>query len=570
MANKRISELASASALDGTELVEVVQGLVNKKTTAQDIADLAGASGGTVTSFSAGNLSPLFTTSVANATTTPALSFAQVNQNANLVFAGPTNGAAAAPTFRSLVAADIPSLSYVSSVSGTANRITSSGGLTPVIDIAATYVGQTSITTLGTITTGTWTGSVIGSSYGGAGAVNGILKADGLGVVSAAVAGTDYLTPSGSGAGLSGVWLLASGGTLSGANTVTLTTTNSLTLLSAALGTSVTPSFLIRNATAASAGAQQYSPTRRIEGQGWKTNATAASQSVWFDETLVPVQGAAAPTGTYQLRAAVNGSTTTIQYNISTDGGRFTFAANGLQILTSGGGVGGLSFNGSAPTGGVITMTPGSFAISTAATWNATGNGIQMNVGSSVNATSGTQNFVNFAGSFVPTSGTAAANFWNFSDIVNQTGGANGQVTGLNLAPVFTACAAFTAYNYDPTTPANITGAHYGVRIVPTTAYSAFGLGTPTALVHIGAVTTARASLCINPGATTTAPSAPVSGDIWHEGTGNRLMFRQGGTSTEIIATSAVSSVSPTAQNRTITVLLNNTTYYITAKTTND
>ncbi len=57
----------------------------------------------------------------------------------------------------------------VSSVSGTANRITSTGGTTPVIDIAATYVGQTSITTLGTIGTGTWQGSVIGGTYGGTG-----------------------------------------------------------------------------------------------------------------------------------------------------------------------------------------------------------------------------------------------------------------------------------------------------------------------------------------------------------------------------------------------------------------
>lgn len=71
----------------------------------------ATGSGGTVTSFSSGNFSPLFTTSVATATTTPALSFSAVNQNANLVFAGPTSGSAAAPTFRSLVAADLPDLS---------------------------------------------------------------------------------------------------------------------------------------------------------------------------------------------------------------------------------------------------------------------------------------------------------------------------------------------------------------------------------------------------------------------------------------------------------------------------
>lgn len=53
----------------------------------------------------------------------------------------------------------------VTSVSGTTNRITSTGGTTPVIDIASTYVGQTSITTLGTIGTGTWQGTAIGDSY---------------------------------------------------------------------------------------------------------------------------------------------------------------------------------------------------------------------------------------------------------------------------------------------------------------------------------------------------------------------------------------------------------------------
>jgi len=61
----------------------------------------------------------------------------------------------------------------VSSVSGTSNRITSTGGTTPVIDISASYVGQSSITTLGTIGTGVWQGTVIGSTYGGTGVNNG-------------------------------------------------------------------------------------------------------------------------------------------------------------------------------------------------------------------------------------------------------------------------------------------------------------------------------------------------------------------------------------------------------------
>lgn len=57
----------------------------------------------------------------------------------------------------------------VSSVSGTTNRITSTGGAAPIIDIASTYIGQSSITTLGTVTTGTWNGSTIDVAHGGTG-----------------------------------------------------------------------------------------------------------------------------------------------------------------------------------------------------------------------------------------------------------------------------------------------------------------------------------------------------------------------------------------------------------------
>lgn len=52
-------------------------------------------------------------------------------------------------------------------VVGTSNRITVNADS---VDIASTYVGQTSITTLGTITTGTWTGTTIAIANGGTGA----------------------------------------------------------------------------------------------------------------------------------------------------------------------------------------------------------------------------------------------------------------------------------------------------------------------------------------------------------------------------------------------------------------
>lgn len=58
----------------------------------------------------------------------------------------------------------------VTSVTGTPNRITiTNGTTTPVINIATNYVGQISITTLGTITSGTWNASTIAVNKGGTG-----------------------------------------------------------------------------------------------------------------------------------------------------------------------------------------------------------------------------------------------------------------------------------------------------------------------------------------------------------------------------------------------------------------
>lgn len=78
-----------------------------------------------------------------------------------------TQGAGANPQWGSAAAGT------VTSVSGTADRITvATGTTTPVIDIAATYVGQTSITTLGTIATGVWSGTAIAANKGGTGIAN--------------------------------------------------------------------------------------------------------------------------------------------------------------------------------------------------------------------------------------------------------------------------------------------------------------------------------------------------------------------------------------------------------------
>ena len=60
---------------------------------------------------------------------------------------------------------------YTIDAVGTADRISVSAD---AIDIASTYAGQSSIVTLGTITTGTWGASVIAANKGGAGVANNV------------------------------------------------------------------------------------------------------------------------------------------------------------------------------------------------------------------------------------------------------------------------------------------------------------------------------------------------------------------------------------------------------------
>jgi hypothetical protein len=61
----------------------------------------------------------------------------------------------------------------VRSIAGTANRITLTNGDgvsgNPTVDIASAYVGQATITTLGTIGTGTWQATAVGVAFGGTG-----------------------------------------------------------------------------------------------------------------------------------------------------------------------------------------------------------------------------------------------------------------------------------------------------------------------------------------------------------------------------------------------------------------
>jgi hypothetical protein len=67
-----------------------------------------------------------------------------------------------------------------------------------------------------------------------------------------------------------------------------------------------TTGLVLINTTAAADGAQQASPAVRWSAQGWKTNATAASQEVEFRSYVLPIQGTSSPAGEWKLQTSIN------------------------------------------------------------------------------------------------------------------------------------------------------------------------------------------------------------------------------------------------------------------------
>jgi hypothetical protein len=102
---------------------------------------------GTVTSFSAGNFSPLFNSTVTSPTSTPNVSFSAISQAQNLFYASP-NGSSGVPTFRALVAADIPTLTgYVPT-----SRTLTINGVTYDLSLDRSWTVTASGATWGSIT----------------------------------------------------------------------------------------------------------------------------------------------------------------------------------------------------------------------------------------------------------------------------------------------------------------------------------------------------------------------------------------------------------------------------------
>lgn len=114
---------------------------------------------GTVTSvaFSDGSSTPIYTVSGSPVTSSGTLTITLGTQSANTIFAGPTSGGAAQPTFRSLVSADLPAISP-SSITLTNTHILVGNGSNVAVDVAMSgdaTLANTGVLTLATVNANT-------------------------------------------------------------------------------------------------------------------------------------------------------------------------------------------------------------------------------------------------------------------------------------------------------------------------------------------------------------------------------------------------------------------------------
>ena len=210
---------------------------------------------------------------------------------------------------------------------------------------------------------------------------------------------------------------------------------SAVTMTRSAIGVTSSDGIILLNATAAAAGAQQYSPRLRFTGQGWKTAATASSQAVDTIIEIVPVQGTVNPTSQLSCSFQVNAGGYTEQFRITSAG---TVRAGAGFVATAASGI-------TASFGDFVNRNLG---------LNLTSSG-SINFTNDGNASSGT----------IDTSAVrAAASVWRF------TNGSTGSGAVLIAPSTATVTGNLTVLPDNAATATTVTVARFGVNSTGTAA----------------------------------------------------------------------------------------------------
>jgi hypothetical protein len=406
---------------------------------------------GTVTRFSAGTLSPLFTTSVATATTTPALSFSLSNAGGGTVF-GNATGSAAAPGFTAS-----PVLGVNAATAGTL-------GLATSVALGATITLQN----LGALTAYDWNypltvgaaGSVLTSQAGGSSAMTWTTQAALAVSWSSLVAATGNLT----------------------LNNVAYTTTFQQQTATTVAGTI----WQWANTTTATGSTQLNSPQIQLAANYYTGSASAAD--TWTIGTAVT----AGTNGASQLNITHAGSTGATA--VSIPGGTLGNQATGL-VLSSGYSISAISslmsFNG--PSSGCnflfyqngverfsVACASGqnSLTTPTSGDWlqiygqvvaSVAGNGFSIRLSNYVNFTGATANGLQgialVSGTFAPTSENTSFQGLSITPTINDTS------PGLAISSAVISSATSAAVTI-PTTQGYVIGANVTISGVTTTGFT--------------------------------------------------------------------------------------------------
>ena len=282
---------------------------------------------------------------------------------------------------------------------GTANRLTATYVANVLtLDISAAYVGQTSITTLGTITTGVWNGTAINETHGGtnqttytlgdtlyASAANTLSKLAGN-----ITSGIQYLSQTGTGAvSAAPVWSTISGGDITGAALTKVDDTNVTLTLG---GTPATALLRAASITAGWTGQLSFtrggtnaSLTASNGGLVYSTATALAILSGTATANQIPLSGSnAAPswsTATYPATTTIN----QLLYSSAANTIAGLATANSASLITTNAGVpvfsstmtngqiiigstGATPVAASLTAGSGVTITPGAGTITISAT----------------------------------------------------------------------------------------------------------------------------------------------------------------------------------------------------------